>query len=154
LLLIGSALATAVLLALAARLTSLVSTVLATYLAFVGNLGLTTIALSPVHAVTRAGLGVAEALLLVGAAALWWVRGRPTPPLEPARAAARQVVSDPLTAAFLVFVLVLLGYELLLGLTVPANNIDALAYHMSRAAAWAQHGGIYWIPDPPSVRMN
>ena len=64
------------------------------------------------------------------------------------------MVFDLPTAAFLVFVLVLLGYELLLGLTVPPNNIDALAYHLSRAAAWAQHGGVYWIPDPPSVRMN
>ena len=71
LLLIGSALATAVLIALAARLSSLVSTLLVSYLAFTANLGLTTIALSPVHGVTRAGLGIAEALLLVGAAALW-----------------------------------------------------------------------------------
>jgi hypothetical protein len=154
LLLIGSALATAVLIALAARLSSLVSTLLVSYLAFTANLGLTTIALSPVHAVTRAGLGAAEALLLVCATALWWVRGRPTPPLASARAAAREVVSDLPTAAFLVFVLVLLGYELLLGLTVPPNNTDALAYHLARAAAWAQHGGVYWIPDAPTVRMN
>ena len=71
-LLIGSALASAVLIGLAARLSSLVSTLLVTYLAFTANLGLTTIALSPVQAVTRAGLGAAEALLLVGATSLWW----------------------------------------------------------------------------------
>ena len=64
------------------------------------------------------------------------------------------MVSDLPTAAFLVFVLVLLGYELVLGLTVPQNNTDALAYHLAKAAAWAQHGGVYWIPDPPTVRMN
>ncbi|HEX4519432.1 MAG TPA: glycosyltransferase 87 family protein [Gaiellaceae bacterium] len=154
LLLIGSALATAVLLALGARLSSLVSTLLVTYLAFTANLGLTTIALSPIQAVTRAGLGVAEALLLVSALAFWWVRGRPAPPLTLARVAVREVVSDLPTAAFLVFVLVLLGYELVLGLTVPPNNTDAIAYHLARAAAWAQHGGIYWIPNVPTVRMN
>ncbi len=154
LLLIGAALATAALIALAAGLSSLVSTVLVSYLAFTANLGLTTIALSPVHAVTRVGLGAAEAFLLVCATALWWMRGRPTPPLAPAREVARQVVSDLPTVAFLVFVLVLLGYELLLGLTVPPNNIDAYAYHLARAAAWAQHGGVYWIPDPPTARMN
>ncbi len=154
LLLIGSAVTTAVLLALAARLSSLVSTLLVTYLAFTANLGLVTIALSPFQAVTRAGLGAAEAVLLVSAAAVWWVRGRPAPPLGLARTAAREVVTDLPTAAFLAFVLVLLGYELLLGLTVPQNNTDALAYHLARAAAWAQHGGVYWIPDAPTIRMD
>jgi hypothetical protein len=104
--------------------------------------------------VTRTGLGVAEAVILVGAAALWWVRGRPTPPLAMARAAAREVVTDLPTAAFLIFVLVLLAYELALVLTVSETNTDSLAYHLARAAAWAQHGGYYWIPDPPTVRMN
>jgi hypothetical protein len=154
LLLVGSALASAVLFALAARLTSLASTLLAVYLAFTGNLGLTTIALSPLHAVTRTWLGVAEAVLLAAALVLWWLRGRPTPPLAPARKAVLEVVSDLPTALFLVFVLVLLGYELLLGLTVPPNNIDAISYHLSKAAAWAQHGGLYWIPDAPSARMD
>ena len=153
-LLIGSALATAVLVALAVRLSSLASTLLVLYLAFTANLGLTTIVLSPFREVTRAGLGAAEGVLLLSALALWWVRGRPMPPLAPARGAAREVVSDLPTAAFLVFVLVLLGYELVLGLTVPQNNTDALAYHLAKAAAWAQHGGVYWIPDPPTVRMN
>ena len=42
----------------------------------------------------------------------------------------------------------------MLALTVPPNNTDALAYHMARAAAWAQHGGLYWIPNAPTDRMN
>lgn len=154
LLLIGSALASAVLFAFAARLTSLTSTLLVVYLAFTGNLGLITIALSPVHAVDRTGLGAAEAVLLVCAVVLWWVRGRPTPAVAPARKAVLEVVSDVPTAIFLVFVLLLLGYELLLGLTVPPNNIDANSYHLSKAAAWAEHGGVYWIPDAPSARMD
>ena len=154
LLLIGTALAIAVLVALAARLSSLVSTLLVVYLAFTANLGLTTIALSPFQAVTHTGLGLAEGVLLICATAFWWVRGRPAPPLTLARTAAREVFSDLPTAAFLIFILVLLGYELLVGLAVPQNNTDALAYHLARAAAWAQHRGVYWIPDPPTVRMN
>ena len=153
LLLIGSAVATALLVAAAARLPSLVSTLLAAYLAFVANLGIVTLALSPVHEVTRGGLAVAEGVLLAGALAVWWLRGRPGLPLVAARAAARAVISDPLTALFLAGVVVLLAYELLLG-TSPPNNMDSLTYHLARAAAWAQHGGIYWIPNAPEVELN
>jgi hypothetical protein len=153
LLLIGSALATALLVAAAARLPSLVSTLLAAYLAFVANLGIVTLVLSPFHDVTRDGLTVAEAVLLVGAIGAWWLRGRPGLPVVAARAAVRAVISDPLTALFLAGVLLLLAYEVLLG-TSPPNNMDSLTYHLARAAAWAQHGGIYWIPNAPEVELN
>jgi hypothetical protein len=66
----------------------------------------------------------------------------------------REVTSEPVTALFVLVVALLLGYELLLGLTMPPNNSDSLAYHLARAAAWAQHGGIYWIPDAPTIRLN
>jgi hypothetical protein len=154
LLLVGAAVAAAALFSAAARLDSLVSTLLAAYLALVANIGLTTLALSPFGAVTRGGLAVAEAMWLAGALATWWARRRPAPPVEAARAALREVVRDPVTALFLACVLVLLGYELMLGVTVPPNNGDALGYHMAKAAAWAQEGGIHWIPDAPTVRMN
>jgi hypothetical protein len=154
LLLVGAAVAAAVLLAAAARLGSPVSTVLAAYLALVANVGLTTLVLSPFGAVTRGGLAVAEAMWLAAALTAWWARGRPRLPLDPAAAALREVVRDPVTALFLACVLLLLGYELVLGLTVPPNNGDALGYHMAKAAAWAQEGGIHWIPDAPTVRMN
>src|SRR5262249_35605808 len=36
----------------------------------------------------------------------------------------------------------------------PANNWDSLTYHLARAAAWAQHGGFYWIPHAPTDRLN
>jgi hypothetical protein len=154
LLLIGSAVATALFAADAARLPSLVSTLLVAYLAFVTNLGLTTLVLSPFEAATRTGLGAAEAVLLSAAVAAWWLRGRPQVPLAQAGAALRAVLRDPVTAVFLAVVIVLLGYELVLAVTVPPNNGDALGYHLPRAAAWAQHGGVYWIDDAPTVRMN
>ena len=154
LLLVGMAVATAVLTALAARLSSLVSTLLLAYLAFVANLVLVTLVLSPFREVTRGGLAVAEVVLLAGAAAAWWTRGRPGPPLVAARMAARQVVSSPVLAAFAGLVALVLLYELLLVLTVPPNNGDSLAYHLAKAAAWAQHGGWFWVPNAPTVRMN
>ena len=52
------------------------------------------------------------------------------------------------------FVLVLLGYELVLALAVPPNNGDALGYHLPKAAAWAQQHAIHWIANAPTVRMN
>ena len=137
-LLIGAAVASAVLAAAALRLPSLVATLLAAYLALVANLGLTTLVLSPLHGVTRAGLGVAEAVLLVAAVGAWWARGRPGAAAAGARAAAAAVGRDPVLLAFLAFVLVLLAYELVLALAVPPNNGDALGYHLPKAAAWAQ----------------
>ena len=43
---------------------------------------------------------------------------------------------------------------LVLVLTAPANNWDSLTYHLSRVAAWMQHGGVYRIPNAPTPRMN
>ena len=64
------------------------------------------------------------------------------------------MLARPETALFLGFVLVLLGYELLLALTVPPNTWDSLTYHLARAAAWLQHGGYFWIPNAPTDRLN
>ncbi|HEX4520104.1 MAG TPA: glycosyltransferase 87 family protein [Gaiellaceae bacterium] len=151
--LIGAAVATAVIAALAVRLRSLVSTVLVVYLSYVANLGLVTLVLSPFHEVTRTGLAVAEALLLATAVAAWLARGRPGPPLVGVRGALGDALSDPVTVLFLVAVAVLLGYEAVLGST-PPNNMDSLTYHLARAAAWTQHGGIYWIANAPEVELN
>src|SRR5262245_20936674 len=97
------AVAAAVLTVLAARMSTLVSTLLLGYLALVANVVLVTLVLSPFREVTRSGLAVAEVVLLAAAAAVWWARGRPGPPLVAARSAARQVVSSPVLAVFLAF---------------------------------------------------
>jgi hypothetical protein len=153
-LLIAASVATAALAAASLRLGSLVSTLLVSYLALVADVGLTTLVLSPFRAVDRPGLAIAQAVLLAGAAGAWWWRGRPGLPLAAARAAVREGLSDPATALFFAFLLVLLAYELVLALGVPPNNTDVLAYHLPKAAAWAQHGGYYWIPNAPTLRMN
>ena len=124
------------------------------YLAFVANLGLVTLVLSPFREVTRGGLAVAESVLLAAALATWLRRGRPRLPLAAARSALAAIVFSPLTLLFLAVVVSLLGYELALALTVPPNNWDSLTYHLAKVAAWAHHGGVYWIPNAPTDRLN
>ncbi len=154
LLLIAAAAVAAVLFALAGRFASVVTTFLVAYLAYVANLGVVTMVLSPFREVTRGGLAVAEAVVLLGAIGFWWLRGRPLPPWRAAASAARSLGRSPVTAFFGVMVLVLLAYELLLALTTPPNNMDSLTYHLTKAAAWAEHGGIYWIPNAPEVEIT
>ena len=152
--LVGAAVVVSLLLAASARFASLVSALLVAYLALVANVGLVTLVLSPFRGVTRTGLAVAEAVLVVAAFLVWWLRGRPPFPLAAARPAVGAIVRDPLTALVLAAIAALLGYELLLALTVPPTNWDSLTYHLSRAVAWADHGGIYRIANAPTERMN
>ncbi len=153
-LVLGLALASAAFAAASLRLPSLVSTFLAGYLALVANAAAVTWALSPLHGVTRTGLTVAEAALATAAFGVWWLRGRPGVELAGTREALRVVARDPVTLVFLGGLCVVLGYELVLALTVPPNNYDSLTYHLSRAAAWNQEGGIHWIANAPTGRMN
>jgi hypothetical protein len=153
-LLIAVAVGTALLLAATARLTSLVSTLLAAYLAFVSELVVVVLMLSPFRGVNRWGLAVAEVVLLALALGGWYLRGRPGLPLAAARPALAEIARRRLTVVFLCAVAVLLGYELVLALAVPVNNFDSLWYHLPRAIAWLQHGGWFWIPNAPSDILN
>jgi len=86
---------------------------------------------------------------------VWWGRrGRPGLPPAAARAALASIASDPVTLLFLALAVALLGYELALGLVMPPNNWDSLTYHLARVAAWIHHGGVYWIPNAPTDRLN
>jgi glycosyl transferase family 87 len=136
------------------RLDGVVPTLLAAYVGLVAESTALTIALSPLHRVDRGGIALGEAILLAGATAVWWARGRPLPQLAPAGAAAREAVRDPATAVLLAAVAAALVYELVLVATVPPNNWDSLTYHLARAAAWARHGGVHWVADAPTDRMN
>ncbi len=148
------ALAAAAFAALSLRLPSLVSTILAAYLALVAQIALATWALTPFDAITQSGLAVAEAVLLAGAVTAWWLHGRPGVPVAGAAVALRRIVGDPLTLLFLAVAAAALVYELLLALTVPPNNWDSLTYHLARAAVWQQDGGVHWIANAPTARMN
>jgi hypothetical protein len=151
---VALALAAATLAALALRLPSLVSTLLAGYLLLVADAALVTWALTPLDGVTSTGLALAELPLLAAAATAWWLRGRPGPPLASARVAAGRIVRDPVTMLLLAVAAAALAYELVLALAVPPNNWDSLTYHLARVAAWKQEHGIHWIANAPTDRMN
>ena len=145
---------TALVLAAGLRLGGVVATLVAAYVIGVGELVALTTVLSPFRAVTREGLAVAELVLGLTVVAAWWLLGRPRPPLGHAAVALRQVLRDPATLVLLLVCSAVVGYELLLVLSVPPNNWDSLTYHLARAAAWAQHGGVYWIDNAPTDRIN
>jgi Glycosyltransferase family 87 len=145
---------TALLLVAGLRLDGVVATLVAAYVIAVGELVALTTVLSPFRAVTREGLAVAELVLGLTAVTAWWLLGRPSPPLGHAAATLRQFGRDPATLALLIVCSAAVGYELLLVLSVPPNNWDSLTYHLARAAAWAQHGGVYWIDNAPTDRIN
>jgi hypothetical protein len=127
------------------------ATLLATYVLLIAAITFLTTALSPFRWVTREGLFAGVTALLVAAGLVWLVAGTPTPPL-PRFGPLRR----PDAAVFLLGVAVAASwvYELVLVLGAPPNNWDSLTYHLARAAAWAQHGGVYWIPHVPTDRMN
>jgi hypothetical protein len=153
LLVLALAAASSLFLALLLRLGSLVSTLLVAYVIYVGNLALVGLLLSPTRDVTPHGLALAEIVILTAALGTWRAMGRPGLATFSARAALREVVSDPVTLLYLVLVLALLAYEGLLA-SSPPNNMDSLTYHLAKAAAWKEHGGYYWIPNAPEVEIN
>ncbi|MBV8080620.1 MAG: DUF2029 domain-containing protein, partial [Actinobacteria bacterium] len=152
-LLIAALVVTALLVAASLRLESVVSTLLATYLTLAGGAVLLALLLSPFRAVSQAGLGVAEGIILAVASVVWWSRGRPSV-FRGTWPRVRALAADPLVAAFLVVVGIALAYELMLALTVPPNNFDSLLYHLARAAAWTEHRSYTWIADAPVQPMN
>ena len=138
----------------AIRLRGLVSTLLAAYLVFVSDLVLTTVALSAFREVDRTAIAIVQAAFLVAAIGAWVLRGRHRPQIAATAATMRSLVRSGPTLGFLVLAGVLLGYELLLVTTAAPNNWDGFTYHLARVAAWIQHGGIYWIGNPPSDILN
>lgn len=144
----------ATLAALSLRLDDTVLTILAAYVLLVADVIVVTTVLSPFGWVTRAGLTTTQATLACIAGGTWLVRGRPVPALGPAWRGLREALSDPVVGALAAVVGVAFGYELLLALTSAPNNWDSLTYHLSRAAAWARHDGIYWVPNAPTGRIN
>jgi hypothetical protein len=146
--------AAAVLFAASARLPSLASTLLVAYLALVGEALAMTLVLSPLHHVTQGWLGAIGLVVLAGSVVVWMLRGRPGLPLASARGALGELIESRVALAFLVAVAALLGYELVLALTVPPNNWDSLWYHLPRAVAWMQGGAYSWIGNAPADILN
>jgi 4-amino-4-deoxy-L-arabinose transferase-like glycosyltransferase len=129
---------------------SVTGTLLAAYLLAVGQIVATTFLLSPVHLVDRSAYLATGAAVAAAALVVWWRQGRPLPRTS---IDVRAAVRHPAVAVLAIAVGLALGYELVLALTVPPNSWDAMTYHLTRAAAWLQHGGVAWVPAS-TVRVN
>jgi 4-amino-4-deoxy-L-arabinose transferase-like glycosyltransferase len=126
-------------------LSSVVGFGLAAYLfVWAEVVGLTEV-LSPLRDVGVAGYLLGEAAVLAVVLVIWWRVGRPVPSV--ARfGMGRAARSHPVLLAVGIVVGSALLYETVLGLSTPATNIDELWYHLSRAAGWLGHGGVFQIP--------
>lgn len=134
------------------RLESFGSFALAAYLLAVSELVVLTEFLSPARLVGRWGYLACEVVLLTTALVAWHARGRPRPslPLVDRGALRRHPILAVLAAAVAVAGL----YQAFLVFATPPNNGDSMSQHLSRAAAWLQHGGVYWIQNPHTLREN
>lgn len=132
---------------------SVVSFCLAAYLIASAIVVVLTELLSFGELVGARGYGAGVAFALTTAVLAWHARGRPRPPLPrlPLRAKLRR---HPLLVLLGVLVSIAAIYELFLVFATPPNNGDSLTYHLTRAAAWLQHGGIYRIPGPDKAAEN
>jgi hypothetical protein len=110
--------------------------------------------LSLVQAVSRFGLVAAQAVLALVAAFLVIALRPALPPLSSLRELVQVIVRSKLLSTMACAVGGIWAYQAVLALTLPPNTWDALTYHLARVAAWFQHGGIYWIPDAPTDRLN
>ena len=136
---------TSALAAASLRLRSGVSFALAVYVLASAEIVAMTLVLSTAHAVGACGYTIVQAGLLMVAAVAWHVRGRPRPPVPRVDviASARR---NPIVAMLAAVVAVALVYEFFIAVATPPNNGDSLTYHLTRAAAWLRHGGLYRIP--------
>ena len=100
--------------------------------------------LSAFRAVTEGKVLGAEALVLMVAALTLRAAKKPARLRFP-RSVVTVARGEPLVAVLLAVVVAAMGYELALALLTPPNNWDSLSYHLSRAAAWYQHGGVSYV---------
>jgi hypothetical protein len=145
----------AALLSASSGLRSLPAFVLAVYVIAYGELVLLVALLSIADFVVRWALVGGVAVLLAAGVATWVFSGRPrAPALMPALRTLRSALRDPPLAILAGAVVLGFAYLTALALFTPANSIDALWYHLTRAALWKQEHGVGYIADVNDTRLN
>lgn len=137
------------------RIRSPVEFAVAVYVLGWGWLVGATFLLSPAALVSRVGLTSAIAIGLAAAAVAWRAAGRPSPPdygdaisrgFRALRTPALLILASAVGAG--------VAYTLALAFLVPANDGDALAYHLSRAFFWKQEHQLGYIANAVDLRLN
>lgn len=138
-LLVTSALAAAAVLRL-----SWTGTLVAAYVMGFAEIVLIAEVLSPFDGIRARNFLLAETAIAIGTLGLWLQQGAPkpvTPRIEPSQLRRHPVI----LVLGSVVTLALLGELALIATAVP-NTWDSMAYHLSRAAAWYQHGTLGHFP--------
>jgi hypothetical protein len=150
----GLVVSTAVLVASCLRLVSVVGFLLAVYVLATTELVAVSLAVSPAHLLTRAGLLVSFGALFAVAVVVWLGRGRPSPQIRSLAPALRAALRDRAVLALAALALVAQLYLLVVALAVPQNSQDAQLYHLPRAALWKQQHAVGYVADVPDERVD
>lgn len=100
---------------------------------------LITEALSPFHALTRAGLAVCWTVL-AGAGLFYTARRKPE--------RAKFEIPGPLEAAYLLSIAAIAVLVAVTALASAPNSADAMAYHLPRIIYWIQDRSVAFFPTP------
>jgi hypothetical protein len=128
---------------------------LATYVIAYAEIVLAVGFLSLGHWVVRWTIIGAAALGLAASTAIWRVT-RPTPVPTARRAALllTDVLKDAPVALLAIFAFLTFLYLGALALFTPPNSVDAMWYHLARAAFWKQQHGVGYIAHANDARLN
>lgn len=145
----------AALLAACLRIASLGPYLLAAYLIGCTEIALSTVFLTPVHAITRLWLATAAVAWLALGLTIWRSTGRPPPPvLRPRVQWLIRTLREPAFALLAGTVMIVHAYLVVLALATPQNEEDALVYHLTRAALWRQDGAIGIVGTELEPRLD
>ena len=146
---------TGALVACCLRLRSPLEFVLAAYVVAWAWVVAIALALSPFELVRRAWLLAVLALGLLASVLLWLRLGRPHPPaFGPGLESVRRALRLPVVAVLAGVVALGTLYGMALAFLVPANEGDALAYHLARAAFWKQEQAVGYVSNAVDLRLN
>lgn len=110
--------------------------------------------LSLVDSFEQAPVLAVFAVLLAAALGAKHLCGTRLPPLRETVRELRDAVRDPVLAVLAAACAAAYAYVVALGIVVPPNEDDALAYHLLRAALWKQDHAVGWLGPLVDGRAN